>query len=459
MHKRGTRTILSMVLCILLALGALPAFAAQVESEKQEAPDGEKVVLTFANWGDGTEQKMFEDVFARYCAEHPNVEINYLFIPWGEYMTKLNTMAASGTMPDMGQMIEHSSLLWAENGMFADVSDLYESGAIAPRMPAVTFAETENGYLGSSFIQEVNVLFYDKDYTESRGVTVPTRVEDAWEWDDFVAAAQKLTVDQSGKHADEEGFDPANIDIYGVADVNPEIMAMSNGGGYFSPDGKEIWINKPESIEAIQRVADLMNVYHVSPIPTTRDAIGGGNNPLMTRKVAMHFAGQFCLLWYGEFIEKGELNLGTGVLPKMKELKTTNSGPAITVFKDSKHVDVAKDLLTYFYNTENILTNIHMGLWMPSEEAWYTDEALKSKWVDDSPIHPEEYKYGVIDMARDHVVPNAFYHLGITNELNAIINPALDQVWLGEKTAEDVILNEIMPQIQPIFDEYWAERQ
>lgn len=458
MRKNWMRALVSLLLAATVMLSGT-AFAT-VSTEAQPAPaDGEKIVLTFANWGDGTEQKMFEDVFARYTAEHPNVEINYLFIPWGEYMTKLNTMAASNTMPDMGQMIEHSSLLWAENGMFADVSDLYESGAIAPRMPAVTFNETENGYLGSSFIQEVVVLFYDKEYTEKMGVTVPTTVEGAWTWDEFVDAAKKLTVDKNGKHPDEEGFDPENIEVYGASDVSAELMAMSNGAGYFSPDGKEIWLNKPETIEAIQKVADLINVHHVSPLPTTRQAIGGGNNPLMTKKVAMHFAGQYCLLWYGDFIKKGELQLGTGVLPKLKEVRTTNSGPAITIFKDCKNVEVAKDLLTYFYNTENILDNIHMGLWMPSEQQWYEDDALKAKWVDESEIHPAEYKQGVIDMARDCVVPNSFYVLGNTNELYSIINPALDQVWLGQKTAEEVVNNEIMPALQPVFDEYWAERQ
>ena len=448
MRKNLMTKLVALVLCMLMLVGNV-AFA--------EGTD-EKITITFCNWGDGTEQRMFEDVFARYTADHPNVEINYLYIPHGEYMTKLNTMAASGTMPDMGQMIEHSSLLWAENGMFVDVSDLYESGVIAPRMPAVTFAETENGYLGSSFIQEVNALFYDKDYTEKNGVTVPTSVEGAWSWDEFLAAAKRLTVDLNGKHADEEGFDPNNIDVYGVADVNPEIMALSNGGGYFSPDGKELWLDKPETIEAIQMVADLMNVHHVSPIPTTRDAIGGGNNPLMTKKVAMHIQGQYCLLWYGDFIPTGEINLGIGVLPKMKELVTTNSGPAITIFKDTKYPEVCKDILTYFYNTENILNNIHMGLWMPSEQSWYEDEALKSKWIDESKIHPAEYKDGIIDMARYCVVPNAFYNLGNTNELYSIINAALDQVWLGERTAEDVILNDIMPEITPIFEEYWAER-
>lgn len=450
MMKNLRKPLFALLLCVMMIAGTVGL--------AQGASD-EKIVITFCNWGDGTEQRMFEDVFARYMQDHPEVTINYLYIPHGEYMTKLNTMAASGTMPDMGQMIEHSSLLWAENDMFLDVRDLYEDGTIEPRMPAVTFAETENGYLGSSFIQEVVILFYDKDYTEANGVTIPTSVEDAWTWDEFVAVAKRLTVDANGVHADEEGFDPNNIDVYGVSDISSEIMAISNGGGYFSPDGKELWLDKPETIEAIQKVADLMNVHHVSPMPTTRDAIGGGNNPLMTKKVAMHTAGQYCLLWYGDFIPTGEINLGVGVLPKMKELATINSGPAITIFKDSKYPEVCKDILSYFYKTENILDNIHMGLWMPSEQSWYEDEALKSKWVDESDIHPAEYKDGIIDMAKNHVVPNPFYVLGNTNELYSLISAPLDQVWLGERTAEDVILNDIMPEVTPVFEEYWEERQ
>jgi len=475
-RKTVVNTIIVVMVCALLSVCLLTGCGSKPTSEStngtvstsgkvdttnevaQTPSDSEKVTLTFVNWGDGTEQKMFEDVFSRFSAEHPNIEVKYLFVPWGEYMTKLNTMAASNTMPDLGQMIEHSSLTWAENGMFVDVKDLYESGEIAPRVPAVTFNETKNGFLGSSFIQEVVVLFYDKDVVNAAGVKMPEKPEEAWNWEEFIEAAQKLTVDENGKHPNESGFNPNKIKMYGVADVIPSIMALSNGGGFFSPDGKEIWLDKPETIEAVQKVADLINVYHVMPNPTVRDAIAGGNNPLMTKKVAMHMGGQYCLLWYGDFIQKGELNLGMTVLPKMKNLVTINSGPAIVIFKDSKHIPEAKELLKYFYKTENIVNNIHQGLWMPSEEQWYTDENLISRWVDESPIHPKEYKTAVIPMAREYVVPNPFYKIGITNELDAIINPALDQVWLGNKTAEEVIVNEIMPKIKPIFDKYWAER-
>jgi multiple sugar transport system substrate-binding protein len=447
--KNLKRMVLALVLCSVLVAGT--ALAQTTTETTTPVASGEKTVLTFCNWGDGTEQKMFESIFQRYMAEHPDVEINYLFIPWGEYMTKLNTMAASGTMPDMGQMIEHSSLLWAEYGMFEDVSDVFNSGAIAPRIDAVSFKGKYGSVLGSSYINEVTVLFYDKDYCDKMGVTVPSDPENAWTWDEFLQACIKLTVDVNGKHPGEEGFDANNIAVYGVSDVSYDIMAMSNGGGIYNRDYTEVWLDKPETIEAIQAVADLRNVYHVSPTSAVRDAIGGGNNPLMTKKIAMHFAGQYCMLWYGDYIKSGELNLGVGVLPKMKELVTTNSGPAVTIFKGCKNVAVAKDLLSYIYKTDNIIDEIHNGLWMPSEAAWYTDPALISRWVDESSIHPQSYK-GAIKMAKDYCVPNAFYYLKNTNELNSLLAP-LDQVFLGEKTAEEVIKNEIMPNFTPVFQE------
>lgn len=119
---------LAMVMVMLLNFGMIPC-AASAE---------EPVELVFYNWGDGTEQKMFEYVFELFTKENPDVTVKYLYVPGGEYMTKLNTMAASDTMPDMGQMPAWCTLLWAENGMYADMSDLFTNGEVAPVWTATT---------------------------------------------------------------------------------------------------------------------------------------------------------------------------------------------------------------------------------------------------------------------------------------------------------------------------------
>ena len=414
----------------------------------------EPVVLTFSNWGDGTEQAMFQHIFDLYTAQNPNVTVNYQYIPYNEYMTKLNTMAASGTMPDLGQMPTESTLLWAENGMYADISDLFTEDQVSERINCAYYGDNKAANNSVNYISETLVLFFDKKYCEANGVTVPTRVEDAWTWDQFLEACVKLTVDVNGKHPGEEGFDPENISVYGVADIDPAVMAWSNGGGFFSPDGKEIWFDKDETVEAVQTVADLMNVYHVAPTPTSRDAIGGGNYPLMTGKVAMHVGGQYCLLWYSDFIKSGELDLGFGVLPKFKESTNIAWGNAVVVFAGSKHQEQAKDLLKFFYDTKNILDGLNTGLWMPSEASYYADDASLKSWIEGSGVRNDDY-YGVIEMMK---TANTSFAQMVSNsvELQNLYAPLLDQVWLGEKTASDVIRNEIMPLITPVFNDYWS---
>ena len=110
--------------------------------------------------------------------------------------------------------------------------------------------------------------------------------------------------------------------------------------------------------------------------------------------------------------------------------------------------------MQFFYDNQNLIDCINMGLWMPTEEKFYTDEAAMKTWIEDSGIRTEEF-YGVVDMAKTGytVVDN---YISNNSELTSLYSGLLDQVWLGEKTAEEVIVNEIMPILQPAFDEYWA---
>lgn len=456
--------------CLLLVVCIIFLFVASGCSEngpEVKNPDGnnngngnkeEKTEIVFSNWGDSEEKKMFEAIFDEFMKENEDITVKYLYIPHNEYITKLNAMAATKTLPDIGQMIEYNSLQWAENDMFVDVRHLYENGSIEPRLDSVTFNETENGFLGSSFITEIYTLFYDKEYTDSMGVEVPATVEDAWTWDEFVEECKKLTVDVNGNHPGDPGFDPSKVKVYAISDMPAELVALNNGGGIFNEDYTEIWLDKPETIEAFQMVADLMNVHHVAPRPASRSAIGGGNNVLLTKKVAMSYAGQYNLLWYKKYIENGSLDVGFGIGPKLDDYVVTTSGPAIVVFDQSEHKEEAMRLLEYFYETKNVMPAIRNGLWMPSEKSYYEEEDKIQEWIGDSKIHQNGYKTAVLDVARDNSVPSMFYKLSNYNEVQNVINAPLDQVWSGKKSAEEVIKNEIMPNLEKLMNDYWKER-
>ena len=73
----------------------------------------------------------------------------------------------------------------------------------------------------------------------------------------------------NGKKAAQDGLDSSKIQTYGVG-FNC-LMAFhqfwpmyANGVGLVSADGKEFLWDKPETIEGLQNVVDLINKYHVA---------------------------------------------------------------------------------------------------------------------------------------------------------------------------------------------------
>ena len=99
---------------------------------------------------------------------------------------------------------------------------------------------------------------------------------------------------------------------------------------------------------------------------------------------------------------------------------------------------------------ENALPLLKNGLWLPNEKRWYSDPKLVSQWVD-NPVHPPEYRAAVVDFALNYSHRLPQYYVPTFAKMDDVIEAALQQVWLGQKTAADVINNEIMPKITPIF--------
>lgn len=83
---------------------------------------------------------------------------------------------------------------------------------------------------------------------------------------------------------------------------------------------------------------------------------------------------------------------------------------------------------------------------MPVLKDWYTEPELLSKWAENNPAHPESYKGAILEQTLENGIPGPLYTVKNFANLDAIVTPALDQVWMGEKTAEEA-LNEIADQV------------
>ena len=76
------------------------------------------------------------------------------------------------------------------------------------------------------------------------------------------------------------------------------------------------------------------------------------------------------------------------------------------------------------------------GLWMPLLKDWYEDEEKLAMWTD-SPARPEGYQGALVDMSLNHVVAVEADYVSNFDQMDAIIEPALETVWMGTATAED----------------------
>ncbi|WP_274649244.1 ABC transporter substrate-binding protein [Paenibacillus humicola] len=450
------KKMFSIAVVILLAavMGCSSNGADSPSSSPAGSSSGDKVELTFSFWGDNIEKESYTKLIESYNKAHPNVTIKPMYIP-DDYNTKLNALAASNTLPDIAKMNAGQIFPWAKSNRFLDITPVHESNQVGKKLDYVAFKDSAGKTIGYSSNNEIIIMYYNKDIFDEANIPYPpANAANAWTWEQFVDTAKKLTKDKNGKHPGEPGFDPANITTYGVnmtrnyTTIQP--FLLSNGGGLVTSSDKKLLLDTPESIEALQRIADLSNVDMVMPKPAQSSTLPSADAALLTKKVAMVIDGQWSLQVLGKAMAEQGLKLGTAVLPKMQQAVTINTGSAIEIMateNSKKHLKEAQEFYAFVMDPQNIFPLIETGLAMPNEEKWFTDPDLIKKWVD-NPYHPKEYKESVVDYGLKNVQQQAGFYWEDDVKAQTIILPALDQLWLGKKTAEDVVKNDIMPKLK-----------
>jgi multiple sugar transport system substrate-binding protein len=438
---------------LLFLLAAALVFSGGSSQKKSDVPEG-RVEITYMGWGNNVEQSVNKKIIDTFNKSQNKVWATYVVVPYGDYVTKVNAMASSGSLPDTGMMVEDTVMRWAANGMFLDVSDLFAQGEEA--IDAVKF--TYNGKtVAYSLANEAIILYYNRALFDKAGLPYPpSRAEDAWAWNQFVDVAKKLTKDNNGRTPNDRGFDKENIASYGIA-FNfstwfwPTMM-VSNGGGLVSQDRKTLLINSPESIEAVQALADLYLVHNCGPNPAS--GLGGdAAMSMLSGQVAMAIDGQWAIgNSYAPAAREGALDYSVAVLPKFKKPVTTNTGGPAVIFNTTKHPQEAKEFLRNLYDPEKNLQFITSGIWQPVRKSWYLEEDKIKTWADHQFRPPlEDYRNAVINYSLNNIDQNPFFYLSCWQEFSELLGPAMSPVWQGRRSAKDV-LNALYPELKQIFD-------
>lgn len=220
--------------------------------------------LTLFTWTLPGELAVNQGLCQQFQAEHPDVKVEIINEPGLRAMDKLQTMVAAGNPPDVMSIHGAYFMPMAANGSLLDLGQFLDEDKVFDLADFYPQLVEQCRYQGKLYslprYTSVYVLFYNKDLFDAAGLRYP---DDTWTWDDYVAAARKLTVNDP---------DPARrrfgcvIDFWGSR-IYPWVWAA--GGEVLDKDGKRCLLDMPQSKEALQFLVDLRHKWKVCP-PTTQ---------------------------------------------------------------------------------------------------------------------------------------------------------------------------------------------
>jgi multiple sugar transport system substrate-binding protein len=409
--------------------------------EPTKAPEAAKAteVIWYVRANDNEQKWENEVAIPQFEAKNPNIKINLVVVPWADFDTKMQTMIAAGTPPDVWSHWGPSGFQdYVKRGLVADLTPLIEKDKfdLSDFEKAVLDIYTVDGkIMGLPILTTGSYIFYNKDLFDAAGVKYPTTNWDdtSWTYDAFLEKCKALT-----KNTD----DPAKA-VFGcnLAPWPNDQYVWMFGQDLYPDDAyktgfaDKAFLNSDAAIKAFQARQDLVWKLHYMPDPAQVDAMGGGDI-FVAGKVAMHMTGGW-----------GFWNFGTGGVKLHEKFKwgaaaIPYGGPnrRDVVFTDpwmmsskTAHPQEAWEFMKYLASPE-VQTQ-----WTDLTGAPPVRISLEEPWYKSFPtMTPDEVKevfLGSLKYGRES--PN---HLLVKfDQLNQVVQSALDPIVNNEKQAADTL--------------------
>jgi multiple sugar transport system substrate-binding protein len=290
------------------------------------------------------EGKALADAARRFNASHPKIHVTVQNYGNADYaLQKVLTAIRGGSYPDIVYLYGSWAANMARTPRAVDVAPLIKSDPSInwddfwpAERQAVTVGDK---VVGVPALVDNLALVYNKKLFDQAGLDYPTA---DWTWDDFRAAAKRLT-DPSAKQFGWAYVNDASEDTVWRFDA----LLWQAGGDILTPDQKHAAFNSPAGVAAATLLQQMATVDHSVYLDN-----GNGNyaNLFNSGKIAMLYTGPWDLSGFPD------VDYGIQILPGDKNHQTI-SGPDQWVMLDNGDArrNAAWTFLKWFTSTDQAM--------------------------------------------------------------------------------------------------------
>jgi trehalose/maltose transport system substrate-binding protein len=333
----------------------------------------EKIVITMTGSSVAKEGELIEKGAQLYMKEHPNVEIKLVEVPdstTARFIMYMKKLLDEDPEIDLYQI----DVIWPGE-MANHLLDLYQYGArkfTEGHFPELIQNNTVGGRLvAMPWFTDAGLLYYRSDLLEEYGYAAPPKT-----WDELEEMAKTIQDGEIRKgHENFWGF-VWQGSIYEGLTCNALEWVASHGGKTFIDQEKNVTINNPRALKALQRAANWIG--YISPPAITgfmeedaRRWWESGNAVFMRNWPYVYAPVQETSL-------KGKF--GVAALPgdTPGQGAATLGGWQLAVSKYSEHPDVAADI-ALFMTSEEIQKMRAKEAYLPTIPSLYQDPEILEK--------------------------------------------------------------------------------
>ena len=414
------------VLFAMALLMMVTALAACGTTKEPTAAPAKEVTLLWGFWGGPAEQATHEKVAQAFMAEHPNIKFDYFYAPWDDYFTKLKTLWAGGdakAIPDVLFLWPTPS--YAAKGVLEDLTPYIQKSGydLNDYWPNLLESASYNGKVyGFPRDIDVQALYYNKKLLDAAGVAYPT---DNWTWDDLLAAVQKLTVkDASGR-----------VTQYGLGMEGGKWPVWVGQAGGMVLDSltnpSKCTLDTPEAMKGLQFFYDLMNDEYAMR-SATLSSQGGDAAVFQTGQVAMIIQNSSRVSGFN-----ADANLDYDVapvpIPAGGQRWDYNGGAAWVISSGADDKETAWEFLKWLQSSGG-----GESMYTKSGEIFPALQSVANSQDFLGVAKPANRKAFITEGQASK--PGGFGYFPEWDELNgSIIEPALQKLWAGEGTPDQVV--------------------